>query len=188
MGLDPSAARCTKGLIESARGDYEQAAYQFREAITLRPKFAEAHCGLGSLLILQGQVKEGIAELREALECNRHSARDTFTWREQLLRQGEWASTLWHLEKARAVQPGSADGLVRPRQGSYAAGKAARGGGLLSAGGQTGSEFGLVSESPRRCSADVGRLEFKSCGAAMERVALAGVRAGYPVVRRDPTA
>ena len=50
---------------KDAEGDAVLAA--FREAIRLRPDYAEAHNNLGLVLIQSGKDDEGIAALREAV-------------------------------------------------------------------------------------------------------------------------
>jgi tetratricopeptide (TPR) repeat protein len=62
-------------LIERARhkrsvnrGDFEAAERRQRRAIELRPRFAEAHCNLGAVLIQRRRFDEAEASLRRALE------------------------------------------------------------------------------------------------------------------------
>jgi tetratricopeptide (TPR) repeat protein len=55
------------GRALQARGELEEAIEQFRRALRIDPRFAEAHNNLGVALAKQGRLVEAIAEVREAL-------------------------------------------------------------------------------------------------------------------------
>jgi len=57
----------THGLMLAGEGRDEDAAKSFRQAISLRPDWAEAHSLLGSALARAGNYKEAEAELRKAV-------------------------------------------------------------------------------------------------------------------------
>ena len=52
----------------NAKGDTDAAIAEYREAIKLKPGFAEAHNGLGLALQHKGQTDDAIAEYRKAIE------------------------------------------------------------------------------------------------------------------------
>lgn len=73
LRLAPAGAERTHNLLGralEARGDYAEAAEQFRSAIALHPEFAEAHNNLGVALARQGRLDEAVAEVREALRLD----------------------------------------------------------------------------------------------------------------------
>jgi Flp pilus assembly protein TadD len=55
------------GLLQAGEGRDEAAAKGFREALKLRPNWAEVHSLLGSTLARLGQYREAEAELRKAV-------------------------------------------------------------------------------------------------------------------------
>jgi Tfp pilus assembly protein PilF len=55
------------GLILAGEGRDAEAARSFRQALSIKPKWAEAHSLLGSTLAETGNYKEAEAELREAV-------------------------------------------------------------------------------------------------------------------------
>ncbi len=55
------------GLAQAGEGRDADAAKAFRQALALRPDWAEAHSLLGSALAREGQNKEAEAELRKAV-------------------------------------------------------------------------------------------------------------------------
>ncbi len=71
---DP-AARYNLGNALQARGRLDDAIVEYREAIRLRPGFAEAHCNLGAILCQVGRdLPGGQAELREAIRLRPEDA------------------------------------------------------------------------------------------------------------------
>jgi Flp pilus assembly protein TadD len=52
-------------LLEAGRTG--EAGAEFREALRLKPDYAEAHCNLGNALWMQGKLSEAEAELRQAI-------------------------------------------------------------------------------------------------------------------------
>jgi len=55
------------GRALQAHGELDEAVEQFRSALRIDPRFAEAHNNLGVALARQGRLAEAIAETREAL-------------------------------------------------------------------------------------------------------------------------
>ena len=52
----------------SCGGITEEAIAAFREAIRIRPDYAEAHCNLGQLLKMQGRFEEAVTEIQRGHE------------------------------------------------------------------------------------------------------------------------
>ena len=57
-----------EGLLEAGEGHDVQAAVAFRQALAIRPDWAEAHSLLGSSLSRGGDLREAEAELRKAVQ------------------------------------------------------------------------------------------------------------------------
>jgi protein O-mannosyl-transferase len=57
------------GMLSLQAGEREQALEDFREAVRIKPRSAEAHNNLGNLLVQSGSVSEGIAHYEQALEA-----------------------------------------------------------------------------------------------------------------------
>jgi len=57
-----------EGLLEAGEGHDVQAAVAFRQALAIRPDWAEAHSLLGSSLSRAGDLREAEAELRKAVQ------------------------------------------------------------------------------------------------------------------------
>ena len=58
------------GITLNEQGDTDGAISHYREAVELRPGYAEAHYNLGRLLVQKGQVDEAITHYEKALEIN----------------------------------------------------------------------------------------------------------------------
>lgn len=58
------------GTAAIERGEFDRASDRFREAIQLRPGYAEAHNNLGIALASQGRIKEAIVEWEAALRLD----------------------------------------------------------------------------------------------------------------------
>ncbi|MEW6686494.1 MAG: tetratricopeptide repeat protein [Candidatus Edwardsbacteria bacterium] len=56
-----------EGMAAEASGDYQMAIDFFKEAISLKPKYGEAHYRLGEVYAQSGMTQEAISELKEAL-------------------------------------------------------------------------------------------------------------------------
>jgi protein O-mannosyl-transferase len=60
--------RYSLGLALRQKGELDEAQARFREAVVIRPNFAEAQFNLGELLLLKGQVDEAASCYQKALE------------------------------------------------------------------------------------------------------------------------
>jgi tetratricopeptide (TPR) repeat protein len=70
---DPNSpgAWCRLALAEMALKHYEHSRECFDKALALQPTFAQAHCGLGKLLLeLNKDDPKGLKELEEAVRCD----------------------------------------------------------------------------------------------------------------------
>ena len=56
------------GIALDAKGDHTQATAQYRKAVALMPRSADAHCNLGGALSTEGRYEEAIIEFREGLK------------------------------------------------------------------------------------------------------------------------
>jgi Tfp pilus assembly protein PilF len=57
-----------EGLLLAGEGQDAQAASAFRQALAIKPDWAEAHSLLGSVLSRSGNLREAEAELRKAVQ------------------------------------------------------------------------------------------------------------------------
>jgi tetratricopeptide (TPR) repeat protein len=55
------------GLALKSRGEMNSAAAEYREALTLNPDYAPAHCNLGVIYLDRGQLDAAVSELRIAI-------------------------------------------------------------------------------------------------------------------------
>lgn len=60
--------------LEQQPGQEEEVAFQYREALRLKPDLVEARANLGNVLLRQGKVAEAVAELEGALQIAPDSA------------------------------------------------------------------------------------------------------------------
>ena len=59
-----------KLVSKPGHGSNAGAIQMLRKAVTLNPKYAEAHCELGRVLAQAGETKEAMAELDKSIELN----------------------------------------------------------------------------------------------------------------------
>jgi tetratricopeptide (TPR) repeat protein len=64
---DPNLAEphALLGRLDARKRQFAEAAKEYREAIRLRPEFAQARLDLASLLVAQGEVQQAVEQLRE---------------------------------------------------------------------------------------------------------------------------
>jgi len=55
-------------------GDWEGAVAQYREAIRINPRYANAYDNLGAVLARQGKTREAVEQYRQALALDRNHA------------------------------------------------------------------------------------------------------------------
>jgi tetratricopeptide (TPR) repeat protein len=69
-GSHPAVDHYNRAVRADQMGDTALAMSEYRQAISLRPGFAEAHCNLGILLKNQDKLDEAIEQYHEALKYN----------------------------------------------------------------------------------------------------------------------
>ena len=57
------------GFFQAAKGNYDEAARQYRKAIEIYPEYAQAHHNLGSILQNAGELDDAVEHFRTALAC-----------------------------------------------------------------------------------------------------------------------
>jgi len=97
------------GIALNDQGDADGAIAHYRQAIELRPNYAEAHYNLGRLLVQKGQLDEAIEHYEKALEINPADADAHNNLGATLLATGHVDEAIAHYRKALVIQPNYAD-------------------------------------------------------------------------------
>ena len=97
------------GIALNDQGDADGAIGHYRQAVELRPSYAEAHYNLGRLLVQKGQVDEAVAHYEKALEINPADAAAHNNLGATLFANGRVDEAIVHYQKALAIQPDYAD-------------------------------------------------------------------------------
>ncbi|HEU5239214.1 MAG TPA: tetratricopeptide repeat protein, partial [Pyrinomonadaceae bacterium] len=97
------------GIALSDQGDTDGAIAHYRQAVELRPSYAEAHYNLGRLLAQKGRPDEAIAHYEKALEINPSDAEAHNNLGATLFASGHVDEAIAHYRKALAIQPDYAD-------------------------------------------------------------------------------
>jgi protein O-mannosyl-transferase len=97
------------GIALNDRGDPDGAIAHYRQAVELRPSYAEAHYNLGRLLAQKGQLDEAIVHYEKALETNPADAEAHNNLGATLFANGRVDEAIAHYRKALAIQPDYAD-------------------------------------------------------------------------------
>ena len=97
------------GIALNDQGDADGAIAHYRQAVELRPTYAEAHYNLGRLLVQKGQLDDAIAHYEKALEINPANAEAHNNLGATLFANGRVDEAITHYRKALAIQPGYAD-------------------------------------------------------------------------------
>jgi tetratricopeptide (TPR) repeat protein len=97
------------GIALNDQGDADRAIAHYRQAVELRPNYAEAHYNLGRLLVQKGQVDEAVAHYEKALEINPADAAAHNNLGATLFANGRVDEAIAHYRKALAIQPDYAD-------------------------------------------------------------------------------
>jgi protein O-GlcNAc transferase len=101
---DPLACFHLGSRLASA-GKLEEAIAAFRQAIRIKPDFAEAHGNLGSLLLDVGRIDEAVAANREAIRLMPGSEQAHYNLGVSLQRLGDLLGAIASYEKAIALNP-----------------------------------------------------------------------------------
>jgi tetratricopeptide (TPR) repeat protein len=97
------------GIALNDQGDADRAIAHYRQAVELRPSYAEAHYNLGRLLVQKGQLDEAIAQYEKALEINPADAQAHNNLGTTLFASRRVDEAIAHYQKALAIQPDYAD-------------------------------------------------------------------------------
>jgi Flp pilus assembly protein TadD len=110
------------GAICVQKGEVAHGVAQFRQALELKPREAEAHFNLAMALAINGDVEEAIAQFRQALELKPASAEACYNLGLVLARKGEVEEAIAQYRQALAIKPAFAQahydlGLALARSG-----------------------------------------------------------------------
>ena len=97
------------GIVLNGQGDADKAIVHYRQAVELRPSYAEAHYNLGRLLAEKGRFDEAIVHYGKALEINPADAEAHNNLGATLFANGRLDEAIAHYRKALAIQPDYAD-------------------------------------------------------------------------------
>jgi len=106
---DSVMAHYEMGLALFETGDWKTAARHFEIVAARMPKFADARFSLGAVYARIDKVPQAMDELREALALEPQHYRANLLAGRVLSLQGQAAAALPYLERAAAVQAGSAE-------------------------------------------------------------------------------
>ena len=93
------------GIALNDQGDADGAIAHYRQAVELRPSYAEAHYNLGRLLARKGQLDEAIVHYEKALEINPDDAEAHNNLGATFFENGRIDEAIAHYRKALAIQP-----------------------------------------------------------------------------------
>ena len=97
------------GIALNKQGDTNGAIFHYRQAVDLRPSYAEAHYNLGRLLVQKGQLDEAITHYEKALEISPGDADAHNNLGAALFASGRVDEAIAHYRKALVTQPNRAD-------------------------------------------------------------------------------
>jgi tetratricopeptide (TPR) repeat protein len=97
------------GIALNEQGDADGAIAHYRQAVELRPSYAEAHYNLGRLLVQKGQLDEAIVHYEKALEINPADAEAHNNLGAALFASGRVDEAMVHYRKALAIRRDYAD-------------------------------------------------------------------------------
>jgi protein O-mannosyl-transferase len=104
---DNSIAHYNFGVLLSGRGRIDDAMDQYREALEIRPNYADAHNNLGIALAGLGQVDEAIGHYRKAVESNPKHVEARNNLGLALAGRGQVDEAIVHYRKALEINPDS---------------------------------------------------------------------------------
>jgi tetratricopeptide (TPR) repeat protein len=109
---DPARAYNVKGIALAQEGKYEEAITSFREAVRLRPGYADALNNLGNVLYFQKKLDEAIACYEEVLRVAPEHAGACSNLGEVVRQQGRLGDAVTYCERAVRLRPDFAQGRV----------------------------------------------------------------------------
>ena len=110
------------GLVLTGQGRLDEAISHFREAVRIKPDFAEVHSNIGVVLVRQGRIEEAIRHYRKALEIKPDFVEVKYNMGTALVRQGRLEEATAYFSSALQTKPDFAEahfglGLVQARKG-----------------------------------------------------------------------
>jgi tetratricopeptide (TPR) repeat protein len=97
------------GILLSQEGEADQAMDHYRQAVVLRPDYAEAHYNLGRLLVEHGQLTDAIAHYERAAAINPADAEAQNNLGVTLFGTGRGDDAIAHYQKALGIRPDYAE-------------------------------------------------------------------------------
>ena len=102
-------ARNNLGIILADKGEIDEAMSQYREAIHLKPDYAEAQYNLGNAFIKKGQMDNAISRYQEAIRLKPDYAEAHFTLGVVLAKNGQIDAALRQYQEAIRLKPDDAE-------------------------------------------------------------------------------
>jgi protein O-mannosyl-transferase len=93
------------GIVLSEQGEPDLAIEHYRQAIALRPDYAEAHYNLGRLLVNLGQVNDAVVHYERAVAINPSDAEAQNNLAVTLFGMGRADDAIAHYQKALEIRP-----------------------------------------------------------------------------------
>jgi len=97
------------GIVLREQGDADQAIEHYRQAVALRPDYAEAHYNLGRLLVEKGQLNDAIGHYERAAAINPADAAAQNNLGVTLFGIGRADDAIVHYQKALEIRPDYAE-------------------------------------------------------------------------------
>ena len=97
------------GIALNNQGKTDEAIAHYREAIELRPSYAEAHYNLGRLLARKGQLDDAVTHYEKALEINPADAEAQNNLGVTLFGSGRVDEAIAHYQEALKIRPDYAE-------------------------------------------------------------------------------
>jgi tetratricopeptide (TPR) repeat protein len=111
LGKNPGCwmAHYNLAIALRAKGETDPAVAHYRQAVVLRPDYAEAHYNLARILVEKGEFEEAIVHYEKALTINPDDAEAHNNLGSTLFQIGRVDEAIVHYQKALAIQPDYAD-------------------------------------------------------------------------------
>ncbi len=110
-GQDSAGAHNNLGMALASKGQYAEAAAEFRAAISAEPTSVLAHRNLGNVLSSMGRGEEAMAAFERAVALNPNDAQATYDLGSLLLETGRFEEAATMLRTSLAADPKSAETL-----------------------------------------------------------------------------
>ena len=97
------------GIVLRDQGETDQAIAHYRQAVALRPSYAEASCNLANALLSKDDLDGAIARYSACLALSPNQAEAQYDLASALLRKGRTDEAIAHYKKVLELRPDSAD-------------------------------------------------------------------------------